>query len=878
MAARIPFCRYIPLCLALALSALQPALPAQAESPIEGFVQRTMRDETGEHKYAVFVPPGYTPEKKWPVILYLHGFSSRGTDNTLQLMGGLAPQVRAKGENFPFLVVFPQCEDLESQIFEAWTAESSDGKRAIRILDEVEKEFSVDKRREVLTGWSMGGFGAWSLAAAYPARWSAVAIVAAGGEPDVAAKVHAPVWAFVGTKDPFMKVETNRRMIEAVNGSGGTGHLTILPNAGHNIGHVVYAEDALYEWMLNPKSVPKGESVVRNATRKASPVEMGADMEMPFVPSVEVPQSVYFRLDNESLEALAYFLPGMIPEDALSGWVADKTQTTFAAGLRFDVNLSGINYRGEVERVRVKTRKDGWINVQIGMRNMLMEIGTTRVSGMMTSTTAGSMQIVIGHERPVWLTIDVRPRIEDRRLRLEAGPVQFEIPDDNFYVTSPSYVSSRGMPFLRRRVAASISDKLVTGAYSKKGEIEAQVLASVPALLEKMHSRLDENLDTPRYLNDWPMPAYMPRYKMWPTEMVVNEAGISVILGMTISRPGFDTKPPSVRRIERPALNLASLSKSKGLIFGKSEALIEGLTTAILETRAASADIHDLITIPELAALAERDELVEIIPDLARYGENLQTRARIKMLAPVSLVPVDTALLGDSAADSKRALEVRIPRMQIAVDIRTDRSQQKWTPCAEFDLKIAQRLSISLDKSDFAVRKIATNLLGDLKISAVARFHDDYEPMQSSLDSGRVAAIFRAGWDAHADQMLQTRTIPELAFGSAKFRATEVQFADSYLTTRFLPARTRIVNKSDQPLEYELRGPFSQWGGPYTLAPGEFHEFRVPYDLTFRQNTGENEVKYTLPLGSSSTYRSLADGKSPELLQAKKPTGDASRN
>lgn len=881
MPPRIRFSRYVPFCLILAISSLYPELPAQADQPAGRFVERVHRDETGDHKYMVFLPANYTPETKWPVILYLHGFSSRGNDNKLQLMGGLAAQVKLKADRFPFIAVFPQCEEVESQIFEAWTAESPDGRRAVRILDDVEREFSVDRRHEILTGWSMGGYGAWSLAAAYPNRWSAVAIVAAGGETLTAAKVtKAPVWAFVGTKDPFMKVETNRAMVEAVRLAGGTASLTILPNAGHNVGHVVYAEDALYNWMLDPHSTPKPQGFVANATRKASPAEMGADIEMPFVPSVEVPQAVYFHLDNDSLEALAYAMPGMIPDDALAGWVADKTQTTVAAGLRFNVELSGINYRGEVERVRVTTRKDGWINVQVGLRNMLMEIGTTHVSGMMTSTTAGAMQIVIGHTKPVWLTLDVRPYVEDRRMRLEAGPVQFEIPADNFYVTSPSFISSRGMPFLRRRVAATVSDKLVSGAYSKKSEIEAQVLSSVPALLEKMHARMDEQLDTARYLNDWPMPAYMPRYKLWPTSLAVGESGVSMILGMTISRPGFDTEAPQVRRIERPAVDLQRLAQSRGLYFGKSEALIEGLTSAILETRAASADVHDLITIPELAAFAETSELVEMIPDLERYGSRLQTRARIKLLAPVSLLPVDSDTLLRSGAkliDARQAVEVRVPRLQIAVDIRTSPDQKTWSPCAEFDLRIAQRLQIQLDKSDFSSRKISADRLGDLRISAVARFCDSYEPVQSSLDSARVVTIFRRGWDAHADQILQSRTVPELAFGSAKFRAADVEFTGSYLMTRFLTARTRIVNKSSEPLNYELRGPHSEWGGPYTLPPGESHEFRVPYDLTFRQKLGEAEEVFTLPAGSSSNYRAMTEGQRPRLMQAMKPSTGTTR-
>lgn len=38
-----------------------------------GFKKRVLKDETGEHKYVVYIPMGYDPNKKSPVILYLHG-------------------------------------------------------------------------------------------------------------------------------------------------------------------------------------------------------------------------------------------------------------------------------------------------------------------------------------------------------------------------------------------------------------------------------------------------------------------------------------------------------------------------------------------------------------------------------------------------------------------------------------------------------------------------------------------------------------------------------------------------------------------------------------------------------------------------------------
>src|SRR5260370_4794196 len=56
------------LILVASASAQAPAVPRTT-----GFLLRTFKDESGSHKYTVFVPHGYTPTKKWPAILFLHG-------------------------------------------------------------------------------------------------------------------------------------------------------------------------------------------------------------------------------------------------------------------------------------------------------------------------------------------------------------------------------------------------------------------------------------------------------------------------------------------------------------------------------------------------------------------------------------------------------------------------------------------------------------------------------------------------------------------------------------------------------------------------------------------------------------------------------------
>lgn len=182
--------------------------PAWSQELPTGFVNRVFHDDAGDHKYVVFVPKAYTPTKNWPVILFLHGAGERGTDGLLQTTVGLGPYVAKQADTFPFLVVFPQCEDTRGRILTRWRPEEADGQRALKILEDVEKQYKVDPGHRSLVGWSMGGYGAFALGAADPGRWNAVVALSGGGEAADAAKLKdTPVWVFHGAKDIAVKVE-----------------------------------------------------------------------------------------------------------------------------------------------------------------------------------------------------------------------------------------------------------------------------------------------------------------------------------------------------------------------------------------------------------------------------------------------------------------------------------------------------------------------------------------------------------------------------------------------------------------------------------------------------------------------------------------------
>jgi predicted peptidase len=215
-----------------------------------GFLDRVHKDADGkEAKYVLFIPKDYDGKKAYPLILFLHGAGETGEDGQKQAKTGLGKAIREQADTFPFITVFPQSQKR------TWKADSDDGKRALAILEETKKDYKIDEKRVYLTGLSMGGFGTWSFAEAFPEKWAAIVPICGGGDPKSAEKIkNIPCWIFHGDADNAVKVDRSRDMKKALEAAGGKPNYTEYPGVGHNSWDKAYATKDLFEWMLKQES------------------------------------------------------------------------------------------------------------------------------------------------------------------------------------------------------------------------------------------------------------------------------------------------------------------------------------------------------------------------------------------------------------------------------------------------------------------------------------------------------------------------------------------------------------------------------------------------------------------------------------------------
>ncbi len=845
-----------------------------ADDSKRGFIEKVFKDDAGEHKYVVFVPQNYSPIKSSPVILFLHGAGERGTDGRAPLNIGLGALVKAREANFPAIVVFPQCENTRGRVLHGWTAGTDDADRALKILEQVEQDYRIDPKRRILTGWSMGGFGAWSLAAADPSRWSALAPIAGGGQAEWAEKLKdLPIWAWHGDDDHAVLVNRSREMIEALKTAGAAPRFTEIAGGDHESWRVAYADDRLIAWMLDPAHVDPDK--LPAPKEKLVPKQVFVDQ---FIPALEIPGAMYARLGNQMLEAVAYSAPKQIPQYLLSGRINDIFDSTSSDGYNFSVQFSGISYNSQLNQVRVKGTAKDRLNLQIGLSNATMTIGNTWVTGEDHSASAGAIQVVMGHRRPVWLDIDVQPYIENRRIRLKPIASRFDIAQDNWYVTSPAGVSVRGFGMTREKVSSG----LVSGLYGQKQRIAREVQNAVPKMIEAIEKKMAEFGEAGTFADRfWPIPVYKPRTRIYPQEISTDENGITVILGLSAAAMDL-RKPPSKPEIVDLKASLPDdLPTLRSLQVGLAPGVLEPLTELLV--KADVGRIH-LLDIPEntFAKLADRAALTAAIPDLKRHAnmelwtelslaggigtkdqieKDGQTRVQFhapKLLITTSILPAGARRgAPDPAADSGS------PAVGAAAGSGDPRRAQ---PVVIFEIDLKQNGFAELVKPDSQSRGIRFGWDGDPLITTKCRFADGYQAENQSINSDQIDGWVKECWQAWTGLApVATANVPDIDFGISRLRLSNAGWASPHLFATFTPPGVKVTNLAEVDFVYETKGPYSDWSNTkYKLEAGKSHEFEISYPLTYRRN---GEI-YTLAPGSHSEFRVPLKGGPPSLFQA----------
>jgi predicted peptidase len=264
--------------------------------------------DQSQREYFVYLPRGYhsKPNKKWPVMLFLHGNGERGNGQDeldFVLRHGPLYEAWIQKKDLPFIIISPKLHMLDldkkgiayidtrskdnipkrlvkgvpsrSAVFQTqtdirrtpsltdmsdvapllpqgWEVLETD---LINMLDRGQNKYRANVNKTYISGLSYGGFGTWYMASKYPKRFAAIAPVVGWGHPSLMAPIakhKLSVWVFAGGRDSVVNI---KYFYAGLNELEKLGHhdvrFTVHEDKGHDVWTRVYSGDDLYQWLLS---------------------------------------------------------------------------------------------------------------------------------------------------------------------------------------------------------------------------------------------------------------------------------------------------------------------------------------------------------------------------------------------------------------------------------------------------------------------------------------------------------------------------------------------------------------------------------------------------------------------------------------------------
>ncbi|WP_343531851.1 phospholipase [Pedobacter sp.] len=220
-------------------------------------------------KYRILYPKNFDSQKKYPVILFLHGRGESGNDNEKQLTNGgklfLDENFRNNNE---VITIFPQCasnsywanveiDTVNTKRFFTFVKGGKPTKAMNLVLQFTNSYFKnsfVDPTKIYVGGLSMGGMGTFEILRRKPNTFAAAFAICGGDNVQNAKKYkHVPLWIFHGGLDDVVTPQFSYGVYRELRKLGNMPKFTVYLKANHNSWDSAFAEPGLLPWLLSHK-------------------------------------------------------------------------------------------------------------------------------------------------------------------------------------------------------------------------------------------------------------------------------------------------------------------------------------------------------------------------------------------------------------------------------------------------------------------------------------------------------------------------------------------------------------------------------------------------------------------------------------------------
>jgi pimeloyl-ACP methyl ester carboxylesterase len=268
-----------------------------------------------------YLPINYDPAKKWPMVIYLHGYNGDNPD--YYNWWDVDKRHHDLADKYGIIYIEPHGRGNTQYL-------GIGDRDVLRCIEMAKQKFSVDDDRVYLTGGSMGGWGTWNVGTRHPELFAAIAPIYGGDDYHVGiseeniAKMSAwdlyerdksssssrfesllnmPILVSHGDKDQNVDVNYSRYLVRLLQRWDYDIRYIEVPGRGHeDLG----LWDTTIPWMLQHKKVsaPRHVRVRAGDLRTASAYWVKVDQRIDprefTVADAEVLQGNIIRLDSKN--------------------------------------------------------------------------------------------------------------------------------------------------------------------------------------------------------------------------------------------------------------------------------------------------------------------------------------------------------------------------------------------------------------------------------------------------------------------------------------------------------------------------------------------------------------------------------------------------
>lgn len=187
--------------------------------------QRTFSvPDVGTIRYGISVPDDYDPRQPRPLVLALHPGGERRPYYGSAFMSGIVmPALKDLGA----ILIAPDCPTR------AWTDPMAE-RAVMALLQSVMADYAVDRRRILVTGFSLGGRGTWFMASRHADLFTAaIPIAGASGDEPLDRLGRIPTYVIHSRDDQVVPIEPDERTTLELERLGRVVKFDALQGVGH---------------------------------------------------------------------------------------------------------------------------------------------------------------------------------------------------------------------------------------------------------------------------------------------------------------------------------------------------------------------------------------------------------------------------------------------------------------------------------------------------------------------------------------------------------------------------------------------------------------------------------------------------------------------